>query len=152
MNTKDLVRSNRIISKKRVKATLLFMALPLYLYHSLASKDYWTILFISCLALYAPALWAACALFLCYKTQTQFKQIHIAQIESAQHAIVQSIELNQLQKLSDAIETNPEILYFEYQRRTLIAWCKYYKNTRAQELVMDLMNKYPKGSKELMAA
>lgn len=123
---------------------IFLMSAPLYLYHSLAAKDYWTILFLACLALYAPILWAACAFFLLYKTRTQFQQIHIAEIENIQSRVVLSVQLNQLSKLLEFIEANPEILYCEYQRRSLIAWCRYYKNTGAQELIMEMMKKYPK--------
>lgn len=94
-------------------------------------------------------LWAACALYLCYKTHGQFRQKYFEQIENVQCEVVRSVQLNHLQNLSDAIEANPEILYCEYQRRSLIAWCRYYKNTRAQELIMRMMIKYPK---EAMAA
>lgn len=147
MNSQKLTHKRNFFgNSKKLKAYLFLIALPVYLYHSLAAKDYWAILFISCLALYAPALWIATALFLCYKTHYQFRVNHIAQIESAQSVVIHSLELNQLQKLSEIIEANPEILYFDYQRRSLIAWCRYYKNTRAQELIIQMMKKYPKTS------
>ncbi|MFA6237178.1 MAG: hypothetical protein WC635_07620 [Bacteriovorax sp.] len=145
MNIKYLVRSNRLLGNKRnIKLYIFLVTIPVYLYHSLATKDYWTILFIACLALYAPILWTACALFLCYKTHTQFRQSHLTAIENIQGAIVQFMQSNQLQKLSEIIDANPEVLYCDYQRRSLIAWCRYYKNTHAQELIIQLMKKYPK--------
>lgn len=126
------------------KAYIFIFTIPLYLYHSLETKDYWVILFLACLALYAPILWAACGAFVCYKARNQFRQIQIAQIEDAQNRVVLSVQLNQLQKLSEEIEANPEILYCDYQRRSLIAWCRHYKNAGAQELIIQMMQKYPK--------
>lgn len=145
MSNKGLVQIQHSKSNKRIfKLTLFLTTIPVYLYHSLATKDYWTILFLACLALYAPILWAACGLFLCYKTHLQFRFKHRVAIENVQNTIVKCVELNQLQKLSEAIETNPDILYCDFQRRSLIAWCRYYKNTSAQELIIQLMKKYPK--------
>ncbi len=145
MNSKDLFQSSKIRGKKKnLKAIVYLASIPIYLYHSLAIKDYWVILFISCFALYSPLLWFVCVAFLCYKTYVRFQHSHIVEIENAQSIVVQSLQLNQLQCLSEAIESNPEILYCDYQRRSLIAWCRYYKNTRAQELIIQLMKKYPK--------
>lgn len=50
------------------KASLFLLAMPLVIYHSMAAKDFWAILFISCLALFAPMLWGACAFYLSFKT------------------------------------------------------------------------------------
>lgn len=148
MNTKALVRRDQILNnKKNIKAYIFLLTIPFYLYHSLATKDYWAILFLACVALYAPILWAACGAFLCYKTHIQFRQILIAQIEDAQSRVVLSVQLNQLQTLREVIEANPEILYCNYQRRSLIAWCRYYKNTCAQELIVQMMQKYPQMAK-----
>ena len=116
---------------------------PLYLYHSLATKDCWTLLFISCLALYAPILWTAFAIYLCFKTHHQFQLNNILKKENAQCDLVLSVQLNHLNKLSEAIEANPDILYSDYQRRSLTAWCRYYKNTKALELIIQMMKKYP---------
>lgn len=145
MNYKVALRSMRLSGKeKSFKAYVFILAAPVYLYHSLATKDYWTVLFISCLALYAPLLWAGLILFLCFKTHNQFQQNNINVKENAQSDVVRSVQLNQLQKLSEVIDANPDILYCDYQRRSLIAWCRYYKNTKAQELIIQMMNKYPK--------
>lgn len=79
----------------------------------------------------------------------QFKLENITEKENVQCEVVNSVQMNQLQKLSEAIEANPDILYCDYQRRSLIAWCRYYKNTNAQELIIQMMKKYPK---EMIAA
>ncbi|MDD4974669.1 MAG: hypothetical protein PHY93_09990 [Bacteriovorax sp.] len=145
MNHKDIIHATRFKAQQRsFKAYLFIMSLPVFLYHSLATKDYWTLLFISCLALYAPILWAAFVIYLCLKTHIQFKRNIITEKENVQCDVVNSLQMNQLQKLSEAIDANPDILYCDYQRRSLIAWCRYYKNTRAQELIIQLMKKYPK--------
>jgi hypothetical protein len=145
MNQKGTFQFTRYTGHRRnFKAYLFIMAAPIYLYHSLASKDYWTLLFISCLALYAPMLWAAFVIYLCFKTHYQFKQNNITEKENVQCDVVMSVQMNHLQKLSEAIDANPDILYCDYQRRSLIAWCRYYKNTKAQELIIQMMEKYPK--------
>lgn len=147
MNEKELTKLPRPSGLRRnFKAYLFIMSAPIYLYHSLATKDYWTLLFISCLALYAPILWTAFAIYLCCKTCNQFQQSNLIEKENIQNVIVQSVKLNHLEVLTKAIEENPDILYCDYQRRSLIAWCRYYKNTRAQELIMQMMIKYPKES------
>ncbi|MDO9182658.1 MAG: hypothetical protein Q7U04_09630 [Bacteriovorax sp.] len=129
---------------RNYKALLFVLEAPLCLCNSLGARDCWTILFISCLALYAPICWASLVMFLCYKVYSQFLQNNIMAKEIVQCDVVLSVELNKLQKLSDAIDANPDVLYCDYQRRSLIAWCRYYKNTQAQELIITMMKKYPK--------
>ena len=142
------IRSNTL-ERRKFRAYLFIMAAPVFLYHSLATKDYWTLLFISCLALYAPILWAAFAIYLFIKTLNQFQINNLIEKENVQSNIVESVQANQLQKIIETIDANPDILYCDYQRRSLIAWCRYYKNTEAQELIIQMMKKYPK---ELLAA
>lgn len=150
MRNTGLTHSARKISLRRnFKASLFLTVAPLYLIHSLVAKDFWTLLFISCLALYVPLLWTAFFFYLCFKTLVQFKLENITEKENVQCEVVNSVQMNQLQKLSEAIEANPDILYCDYQRRSLIAWCRYYKNTNAQELIIQMMKKYPK---EMIAA
>jgi len=116
---------------------------PICLCNSLTSSDFWTILFISCLALYAPALWSLLLIFLGFKMRTQIYKDNISDIENAQCSIVLSVQMNRLEDLTKLIEENPSVLYCDYQRRSLVAWCRYYKNTKAQELVIRMMKKYP---------
>lgn len=145
-NTEQGKKTGELGNKKRFKAYLFILSAPVFLYHSLATKDYWTLLFISCLALYAPILWTAFGIYLCYKTHAQFQHNTLTEKEHVQNVIIQSVQMNRLEELSQAIESNPDILYCDYQRRSLVAWCRYYKNTKAQELIMHLMKKYPKES------
>lgn len=133
-------------SKRNIKAYFFLLSMPIYFYHSLATKDYWTMLFISCLALYAPILWTALALFIAFKVINYVQQSSTGHIEIIQNVVVKSLVKNNLQDLELAIEANPEILYCEYQRKSLEAWCRYYKNTKAQELIVEMRKKYPKKS------
>ena len=150
MNEKILNKTAAKAHQKKIKFYLLISTVPICLYHSLATKDYWALIFISCLALYAPILWMAFAFFLAIKAVLGFRESSIAQRESVQNSIVQSVQMNRLDDLSKAIEENPEILYCDYQRRSLTAWCRYYKNTKALELITEMMKKYPK--EEVVAA
>lgn len=153
MNQKASGNPRPFCYKKSFKAYSLFLlSSPFHLYRSMTAKDFWSLLFLSCLALYVPVLWVACALFVCYKIFSQVQQNNIEEQESIQCIVVQSVEFNRLQVLSDAIEANPDILYCVYQRRSLVAWCRYYKNTRALELILQMMEKYPNTNKVEMAA
>lgn len=131
-------------TKKKYKLYLLFLSVPVYFFHSLATKDYWTMLFISCLALFAPVLWTALALYIAYKLCSCIQQSTISQRQIVQDVVIQSVLKNNLTELELAIDANPDILYCEYQRKSLEAWCRYYKNTKAQELIIQLKQKYPK--------
>ena len=139
----DLFLLKTIHKKSSLKFYFLFLSAPLILYHSLATKDYWTLLFISCIALYVPILWITFVFFLIFKIIAHFKQSHIEEKQNAQDELIEALQKNNLTKLSEKIDDNPDILYKSYQRRSLINWCRYYKNTKAQELVLQKMNKYP---------
>ena len=120
-----------------------FLRAPVCLCNSLTSNEFWTILFISCLALYAPIIWSALIFFLAFKLRMQMTRDTVVAIENAQCSIVLSVQLNRLEELGKLIEENPSVLYCDYQRRSLVAWCRYYKNTKAQELIIRMMKKYP---------
>lgn len=135
-----------LTSKRNFKAYLFLMSVPFYFYHSLATKDYWTMLFISCLALFAPILWTALGLFIAYKIFTHVLETNVSHLEIMKNVVVRSVVKNNLEELEMAIEANPEILYCDYQRKSLEAWCRLYKNTKAQELIVQMMKKYPKKS------
>lgn len=147
MKNIDAQYFSRQNSKKRSSKIILFLIhAPLFLYHSLAVKDYWGLLFASCFALYAPILWLPFNLFLCFKIHTQFVKNLDTERENIQSTLIHFLERNHLQKIKEIIESNPEILYCDYQRRSLIAWCRYYKNSNAQALIMQMMEKYPKAA------
>ena len=146
MNHNEQILIRPSIINRRIKNNLIpfFLNNPFKLYNFLDAKDFWTLLFISCLALFVPYFWGSCILFLIYKMITQVQKNSILELENFHCDIVRAVELNQLESLNNAIDANPEILYCVYQRRSLVAWCRYYKNTRAQELIMQGMLKYPK--------
>lgn len=131
-------------SKRHFKTYLFLLSVPVYFYHSLATKDYWTMLFISCLALFAPVLWTALGLYIAWKIVFSIHDSRISRTQIVQDVVIQSVQKNNLVELELAIESNPDVLYFEYQRKSLEAWCRYYKNTGAQELIVKLKEKYPK--------
>lgn len=64
--------------------------------------------------------------------------------EIVQDVVIQSVVKNNLQELEMAIESNPEILYCDYRRKSLETWCRYYKNKGAQEVIAQLKIKYPR--------
>ena len=57
--------------------------------------------------------------------------------------IIYLIKANKLENLSEAIELNPVILHCDYKKQTLLSWCKFYNNTSALMLVLQLIKKYP---------
>lgn len=131
-------------SKRHFKTYLFLLSVPVYFYHSLATKDYWTMLFISCIALFAPVLWTALGLYIAWKIVFSIHDSRISRKQIVQDVVIQSVLKNNLVELELAIESNPEVLYLEYQRKSLEAWCRYYKNTSAQELITKLKIKYPR--------
>lgn len=133
-------------SRRNIKIYLLFICMPAYLYQSLATKDYWTMLFISCLALFAPVLWTALLIFVAYKIFSHVMNAGFIHIELIKNVVFKFLSKNNLQDLELAIEANPEVLYCEYQQKSLEAWCRYYKNPKAQELIVQMMKKYPRNS------
>lgn len=60
------------------------------------------------------------------------------------------IHMNHLQSLAEAIESNPELLYCDYKKKSLPYWCKHYNNTKALIVVTQMTQKYPK--EELLVA
>lgn len=151
MSDKEVTKLPRPIAlKKSFKMRLMIMSLPIFLYHSLATKDYWRLLFISCIALYAPILWTAFGIYLAFKLYSQFRETNVSEIENSQNKIISSLQMNRLEEFAQAIDANPDVLYCDYHQRSLMAWCQYYKNTKAQNVVEKMMKKYPK--KESLAA
>ncbi len=147
MNGKELSNLSRPLGLRRsFKIKLLIMSAPIYLYHSLAIKDYWRLLFISCIALYAPVLWTAFASYVGYKIYSQFRESNFSEKENAQNKLISSLQMNRLEEFAQTIEANPDVLYCDYHQRSLMAWCQYYKNTKAQKLVEEMMRKYPQES------
>lgn len=58
--------------------------------------------------------------------------------------IILFIQMNHLQSLTEAIESNPALLYLCHKKRPLLYWCTHYNNTKAHMVVIQLIKKYPK--------
>lgn len=111
----------------------------------LITTDYWTLLFIGCLSLFIPFLWASLPLYLIFKTKRkEHKAVQTKRINCDLPEVVLFIQRNHLQSLSQAIESNPDILYSEYKNQNLLSWCKHYNNAKALSVIIQMTKKYPK--------
>ena len=126
-------------AKKHWRTTLTSFVLSLRC--TLSPQEYWGILFFSCFCLFLPKLWFVVAGFLIYKIERVEMKLRPIPLELPN--IVLHIQMNHIQSLTDAIESNPEILYAQYKKQSLLAWCQYYKNPNAQILITQLMEKHP---------
>ncbi len=107
--------------------------------------DYWALLFIGCLSLYIPFLWASLPVYVIFKTKRKAElPIPIQAPSCPVSEIVLFIQRNHLRSLSSAIDSNPDILYCEYKNQDLLTWCKYYNNSKAQSVIIQMTKKYPK--------
>jgi hypothetical protein len=107
----------------------------------LSIGEYWGLLFFSCVSLFVPKLWFAVFGYIFFKTTRVEMKLNPLPVELPN--IVLHIQLNHIESLTKAIESNPEILYLQYKRQNLLAWCQYYKNPRAQSVILQLMAKHP---------
>jgi hypothetical protein len=55
--------------------------------------------------------------------------------------IIVHIRLKQSQSLIEKLECNPEILKENYKKKSLLYWAHHYKNTQANAIIIDIMNK-----------
>lgn len=97
--------------------------------------DYWAILFIGCISLFATkVLWILPVYFL-FKIQKRIiiKSQKKPCPELAQ--IVAFIKLNHLQPLAEALESNPSLIYCEYKKKSLMSWCEHYNNADARKII-----------------
>lgn len=118
----------------------------------LLSTDYWALLFIGCLSLFVPLLWATFPVYLLFKAKRRSSDPVKGQKKSfyTLSDVVLFIQRNHLNALSNAIESNPDILYCEYKNQNLLMWCKHYNNSQAQSVILQMTKKYPKP--ELLSA
>jgi hypothetical protein len=107
----------------------------------LSVSEYWGLLFFACISLFVPKLWFAVFGYVLFKTSRVEMILNPLPVELPN--IVLHIQMNHIDSLTKAIESNPEILYLHYKRQNLLAWCQYYKNPRAQSVIMQLMAKHP---------
>lgn len=113
----------------------------------LFSNDYWTLLFMGCLSLFAPVLWVCVPFYLCLRIKK--KSPFVAAVIKVRRQCpfsdaVLYIQRNHINSLSEAIESNPELLYGEYKNQNLLMWCKHYNNFKAQSVVIQMTKKYPR--------
>jgi hypothetical protein len=110
----------------------------------LGKNDFWVMLFICCLSLFAHKLFWFIPAYILYKTRIRMvvkKEMPIAPPEIEQ--IVSFIQMNRLQSLTEAIESNPLLLHCEFKKKDLLSWCKFYNNTKALMVVIHMTKKYP---------
>lgn len=107
---------------------------------SLGANDYWAMLFVCCISLFAPKLFWLIPLYLGSKMS---KKIIVKKSRTQQSELalaITFIETNQLESLCEAIESNPTLLQCEYKHKTLLSWCEFYHNTNAF-MVVDKIRK-----------
>ncbi len=111
----------------------------------LRTLDIWVIIFIGCLSLFMTKLAFLIPIYLIFKIRrrTPFVKKYKFKSPKEMEEIIYLIKANKLENLSEAIELNPVILHCDYKKQTLLSWCKFYNNTSALMLVLQLIKKYP---------
>lgn len=125
------------------------MAFPLEV--SLIANDYWAMLFILCISLFYTKLIILIPIYILFKTHKRIKKEEAELAPKELEQLVLYIQMNHLQSLTEAIESNPILLHGYYKKKTLLSWCKAYNNTKALMVVIQMTKKYPK-EKALSAA
>lgn len=120
----------------------------------LGPNDFWIMIFIGCLSLFMTKLVFLIPLYLLLKTtkRASIAKTYKFQAPKEMEQIVLFIQSNKLQSLTAAIELNPSILHCNYKKQTLLSWCKFYNNTKALMVVLQLIKKYPPEKAISMAA
>ena len=122
-----------------------FLAILFPVKASLIKEEYWSILFILCFAIFYPKLILPVWIFMIYKTNfSVVSNNEIKQDPEEIEKLVLYIHMNHLQSLTEAIESNPQLLYCDYKKKSLLHWCKVYGNTKAFSVVAQMTQKYPK--------
>ena len=111
----------------------------------LGPKDFWVIIFIACLSLFITKLIFTIPIYLLFKISRRVPPVKTYNFKTPKEMeeIVLLIKSNKLENLTEAIEQNPIILHCDYKKQTLLSWCKFYNNTSALMLVLQLIKKYP---------
>ncbi len=87
---------------------------------------------------FAPSLILVILIYAVYATNSQLiSEEKIKCREEIQKAVL-CIQMNHLHTLEDLLKTNPVLLKMDYKKRSLIYWCRYYRNTKALTLVAHL--------------
>ncbi len=117
---------------------------------ALDTQDYWGLLFICCISLFQPKLLFLIVIYMAFKTNRRVAQEELNEQPKEVEQLILFIHMNHLQSLTEAIESNPQLLYCDYKKKSLLHWCKHYNNTKALMVIIQMTQKYPK--KELLAA
>lgn len=120
----------------------------------LGPNDFWVIMFIGCLSLFVTKLAFIIPIYLMFKTTRRpvVSKAQKIQPPKEMEQIVLFIQSNKLESLTEAIESNPKILHCDYKKQTLLSWCKFYNNTKALMVVLQMIKKYPPEKAYSMAA
>jgi len=120
----------------------------------LGPSDFWAIMFTGCLSLFVPKLAFIIPVYILFKTTKRRSLGRAKRIQPPKEMeqIVLFIQSNKLESLTEAIESNPSILHCDYQKQTLLSWCKFYNNTKALMVVLQMIKKYPPEKAYAMAA
>lgn len=149
MSFKKYINSERI---KHGIDRLSSLSLPFVI--GLGPTDFWVFIFIGCLSLFVPKLAFTIPIYLFFKTtrRVSIGKTYKALPPKEMEQIVLFIKSNKLQNLTEAIELNPTLLHCDYKKQTLLSWCKFYNNTKALMVVLQLIKKYPPEKSVPMAA
>lgn len=118
---------------------------------SLTSNDLWGMVFVLSIALFIPQLFWLIPIYVILKTNRRIAAKEEEEFPKEIEQVILFIQMNHLQSLTEAIEANPRLLYALYKKSSLLHWCKYYNNTKALMVVIQLQKKFP-NQKEPKAA
>jgi hypothetical protein len=113
----------------------------------LVANDFWVMLFICCISLFVHKLFFSVFIYLIFKIRKVDKKADLREIYEPPKEVEQLIlfiHMNHLQSLTEAIESNPQLLYCDYKKKSLVHWCKHYNNTKAILVIHQMSQKYPK--------
>lgn len=95
------------------------------------------------LSCFVPKVGFFLPIYVLWVTNGRVSQQEQEQIPLTLEQTILFIQMNHLQSLTEAIEQNPELLYMDYKKKSLLYWCKHYKNTKAHTVILQLMKRYP---------
>lgn len=149
MDFKVYLRFAQNVTSKNWKGIIANFQFPLE--SSMGVNDYWALLFICCVSLFAHKLLWAIPIYIALKTNKRLvlKKKSKPCPELAQ--IVSYIKMNHLQSLTEALESNPSLLLCEYKKRSLHSWCEYYKNPKASTVIAQIGNRNSSEKKPMAA-
>lgn len=149
MSFKEFIKIEKIKNGIEYLSTFSF---PLMI--NLGPNDFWALMFMGCISLFVPKFAIVIPIYLLFKTSRRCSIGKMKKITPPKEMeqIVLFIQSNKLDSLTKAIESNPKILHCDYKQQTLLSWCKFYNNTKALMVVLQLIKKYPPEKAFSMAA